>query len=154
MRGKILDSQYNPGYSSWVIKQTKYGTFDSEIFLDEEDKDIDNSFDGCRIAEFDCDLKAYKERAKWFYQRALGAKTIYNNVMNSLIEIDNKTYIFDDEDARLVCDKFSNEVHHMFKEAEEAHEIYDRMKDYRPIFIENILKNRREIRERTEKKEY
>lgn len=73
--------------------------------------------------------------------------------MNSLVEIDNKSYIFDDEDVRLVCDKFSNEVHHMFNEAEEAREIYDRMKDYRPIFIENILKNRREIRERTEKKE-
>ena len=64
MHGKILDSEYNPGYSSYVLKQTKYGTFSAEIFLQSEDKDIDNSFDGCRIAEFDCDTKAYKEKAK------------------------------------------------------------------------------------------
>lgn len=151
MKGKILDSFYNPGYNSWVQKQTKYGIFDSEVFLQEEDKELDNSFDGCRIAEFDCDLKAYKERAKWFYQRALGAKTIYNNVMNSLVEIDNKNYIFDDEDVRLVCDKFSNEVHHMFKEAEKAREYYERMKDYRPIFIRNLLTKRKEIRNRHKK---
>ena len=64
MKGRIIDSQYMPGYSSWVLKQTKYGLFSAEVFLKEEDKDIDNSFDGCRIAEYDCDTKAYKEKAK------------------------------------------------------------------------------------------
>ena len=64
MKGKILDSDYIPGYESYVEKQTKYGTFFSIVRLDEEDEDIDNSFDGCRIAEFDCNLKAYKEKAK------------------------------------------------------------------------------------------
>ena len=64
MKGRILESEYNPGYNSWILKQTKYGTFSGEVFLQEEDEDIDNSFDGCRIAEFDANLKAYKEKAK------------------------------------------------------------------------------------------
>lgn len=143
MRGKILDSQYNPGYGSWVIKQTKYGTFDSEVFLDEEDKDIDNSFDGCRIAEFDCDLKAYKERAKWLRQRAIGAQILCDYIMLSVDSLRGHKGVND-------IIKHTNQ---MVKEADKARDYYERMKDYRPIFIENILKNRREVRERTEKKE-
>lgn len=64
MKGKILASEFLPGYSSYVAKQTKYGTFYSEVFLQDTDRDIDNSFDGCRIAEFDCNLKSAKEKAK------------------------------------------------------------------------------------------
>jgi hypothetical protein len=64
MKGKIIDSNYIPGYFSAVKKQTKYGVFISTVELDDTDKDIDNSFDGCRISEFDCNLKSAKEKAK------------------------------------------------------------------------------------------
>lgn len=86
MKGKIIASEFLPGYSSYVAKQTKYGTFYSEVFLQEEDQDIENSFDGCRIAEFDCNLKAMKEKAKWMRQRAIGARILCDNLYNTLDE--------------------------------------------------------------------
>lgn len=138
MKGKILVSDYTPGYSSIVSKQTKYGEFWSEIFLQNEDKDIDNSFDGCRIAEFDCNLKAAKEKAKWMRQRAIGARTVYYNIANSL-----------DISARELLERQTKIA---FKEADKAKDYYERMKDYRPIYIENLLKRRREARELIESK--
>lgn len=39
----------------------------------------------------------------------------------------------------------------MFKEADKAKEYYQRRLDYRPIFIENLLKKRREAQERYKK---
>lgn len=134
MKGKILESQYNPGYSSYVLKQTKYGTFSSEVFIHDEDKDIDNSFDGCRIAEFDCDTKAYKEKAKWLRQRAIGARALYNNsqFIDSIVDSDDRMY---------------EQVLFLEKEADKAKNYYERRKDYRPIFINNLLKRRRETRD-------
>ena len=132
MKGKITYSSYLPGYSSCVAKQTKYGEFWSEVFLQEEDQNIDNSFDGCRIAEFDCNLKAAKEKAKWMRQRAIGARTLYLNIIDNL---DMET-----------CDKIERQVYFAFREADKARDYYERMKDYRPIYIENLLKRRREAR--------
>lgn len=138
MKGKILNSFYNPGYNSWVQKQTKYGIFDSEVFLQEEDKELDNSFDGCRIAEFDCDLKAYKEKAKRMHQRAIGARTLYNNLafIESFVDYDDRVY---------------EQVLYLEREAKKAREYYERMKDYRPIFIRNLLTKRKAIRNRHKK---
>ena len=132
MKGKIIASEFLPGYSSYVAKQTKYGTFYSEVFLQEEDQDIENSFDGCRIAEFDCNLKAAKEKAKWMRQRAIGARTLYLNLIEDL---DVET-----------CDKIERQVYVAFKDADKARDYYERMKDYRPLYIENLLKRRRETR--------
>ena len=139
MKGKILESRYNPGYSSYVLKQTKYGTFSSEVFIHDEDKDIDNSFDGCRIAEFDCDTKAYKEKAKWLRQRAIGARALYNNsqFIDSIVDSDDRMY---------------EQVLFLEREADKAKNYYERRKDYRPIFINNLLKRRRETRNLINKK--
>ena len=138
MKGKILASDYLPGYSSTVGKQTKYGEFWSEVFLQDADQDIDNSFDGCRIAEFDCNLKSAKEKAKWMRQRAIGVRTAYYNIVGSL--------------DVAACEALEKQVYVAFKEADKARDYYERMKDYRPIYIENLLKRRRETRELIESK--
>ena len=138
MKGKILESQYNPGYSSYVLKQTKYGAFSSEVFLHDEDKDIDNSFDGCRIAEFDCDTKAYKEKARWLRQRAIGARILYET---------NQTLIFDAN----IEEELEKTVLMLENQADRAKEYYERRKDYRPIFIKNLLQKLRDERAFIEK---
>ena len=137
MRGKIIDSDYIPGFESWVEKQTKYGSFYGVVHIDDEDLDIDNSFDGCRIAEFDCDTKAYKEKAKWLRQRAIGARIMAYNLIDILTP-----------EQRL---KVIDQVNYMIREADKAKEYYQRRLDYRPIFIENLLKNRREIQNKYKK---
>ena len=86
MKGKIIASQFNPGYDSWVLKQTKYGLFDGHCYFKEEDADIENSIDGCRISEFRADSRAYKEKAKFLRQRAIGAAIIVNNLYDELPE--------------------------------------------------------------------
>ena len=138
MKGKILKSQYNPGWDSWVLKQTKYGTFNGEAILHPEDEDIDNSFDGCRIAEFRADLQAYKEKAKWLRQRAIGARIAWKSIYK----------VLDDIEYKLLTD----EVEMLENQAQRAKEYYERMKDYEPIYIKNLIKNRRETRERIENK--
>lgn len=123
-----------------MLKQTKYGIFSSEVYIQEEDEDIENSFDGCRIAEFDCDTKAYKEKAKWLRQRAIGARIMAYNLIDT----------FTPEQRLKVIDQ----VNYLFKEADKAKEYYERRKDYRPIFINNLLKRRRETRELINKRKH
>jgi hypothetical protein len=71
-------------------------------------------------------------------QRAIGIRTAYYNIVNSL-----------DYDA---ANLLEHQVIVAFKEADKAREYYECMKDYRPIFIENLLKRRRETRELIENK--
>ena len=139
MKGKILESQYNPGWDSWVLKATKYGTFSGHVFLDDEDSDIDNSFDGCRIAEYRCDLQAYKEKAKRLRERAIGVETAYKNIRQS------------ESGDDLVMIKLDRQVEYAWREYHKAKEYYERMRDYLPMFIESLGKQRRETRKKTEK---
>lgn len=141
MKGKIIAEQYNPGYDSWILKQTKYGLFDGYVQLDEEDLDIDNSFDGCRIAEFDADTKSDKERAKWFNQRAYGARILFDNVKTSLTEEELEQY-------QLILEKMERQVNYLTKEARQAKERYENRLAYRPMRINSIIKGRREIRKK------
>ena len=70
-------------------------------------------------------------------QRAIGARTLYNNLFNHLdIEAQNRV---------------KRQVEVAFQEADKAKEYYERMKDYRPIYIENILRKRRETRQKYNK---
>lgn len=73
MRGKILESFYDAelGYSE-VTKHTKYGTFTDVAYCREDDKDIMNEWDGCRFAEFKCDMQALHEKIKMMKQRLVG----------------------------------------------------------------------------------
>ena len=73
MRGKILESYYDgeEGFSC-VTKHTKYGTFTAEAYCHPEDKDIQNEWDGCRFAEFKCDMQALHEKIKMMKQRLIG----------------------------------------------------------------------------------
>ena len=133
MKGDILKSGYTPASDSFVIKHTKYGTFYGDAWLHPNDEDIDNSFDGCRIAEFRADLQAYKEKAKVLRQRAVGARILVDNLKNSLTPED--------------FEKASKQVFHLFNDYKKAKTYYLRMKDYEPFFIENLLKKRRDTRE-------
>ena len=132
MKGKILESEYHLGYDSWILKQTKYGTFSGQAELHPQDKDIDNSFDGCRIAEFRADLQAYQEKARWMRQRAVGARILFET---------NKELILDAN----IEEELEKTVKMLEQQADAAREYCERMKSYKPIFIKNILKQRREM---------
>lgn len=66
-------------------------------------------------------------------QRAIGARILYNNLqfIDSVTDPDDKIY---------------EQVLYLEKEANKAKEYYERMKDYRPIFIKNLLTKRKQAR--------
>jgi hypothetical protein len=68
---------------SIVVKQSKYGTFTGIATLNEEDADVANKWDGCSFAEAKCDIQIARRKASMLYQRYLGARDVYNAVMNS-----------------------------------------------------------------------
>lgn len=134
MKGKILKSEYNPGYDSWILKETKYGTFSGQATLCKEDADIDNSFDGCRIAEFRADLQAYKAKARKLQDRADGALIAYNNIGQTVPATDP------------TMEKLYRQYLYLEREATKAYELYYRLKDYEPLNITRLLEQRRRAR--------
>ena len=67
-------------------------------------------------------------------QRAIGARMLYET---------NKTLILDCN----IENELLKTVKMLETQADRAKEYYERMKDYEPIYIKNLIKNRRETRE-------
>lgn len=97
MRGKILASFYDSesGYSE-VTKHTKYGTFTDTAYCHEDDADIMNEWDGCRFAEFKCDIQALHEKIKMMKQRVIG--------MDQLIDLLDRPEVAEQIDYSLYKD--------------------------------------------------
>ena len=97
MRGKILASFYDSesGYSE-VTKHTKYGTFTDIAYCHEDDRDIMNEWDGCRFAEFKCDIQALHEKIKMMKQRVIG--------MDQLIDLLDRPEVAEQIDYSLYKD--------------------------------------------------
>ena len=140
MKGKILESEFEQGHSSWIIKETKYGTFFGQAFINtDKNLDIENSFDGCRIAEFRCDLQAVKEKSKWMRQRAIGIQHAYNVLKNN----------FEEDNPALQQLKRQEEI--AWRDYYSTRCLYERMKEYEPFYIKNIVEERQKLRKIIEK---
>lgn len=136
MKGKILEAEYNPGFDSWVKKETKYGTFSNNCFILEQDEDIENSFDGYRLAEKKCDIQAYKEKAKWMRERYNGARILYDNLLQKW-----------DQDNPVMID-IGRQVEYFKNEWNKSRDYVDRLKDYYPIYVDKLATERRNLRKK------
>lgn len=97
MRGKILDAFFEKDTGvSCVTKHTKYGTFTGESYCHPDDKDIMNEWDGCRFAEFKCDMQALHEKIKMMKQRLVG--------MDQLIDLLDRPEVAEQIDYSLYKD--------------------------------------------------
>lgn len=90
MKGKIIDAHVNEK-TTYVTKQTKYGTFKGKVTVHPEDEDICSELEGYTFAEIKCDIQALKERAKVMKQRAIGIDHAFNVLRKSGIQEDDKT---------------------------------------------------------------
>lgn len=77
MKRKIIDSFYNDELGlSYVKIRTKYGDFEGESELHEEDRDIVSSFAGCRYAESKAIEKCFKQQIKELRLQVKGIKDV------------------------------------------------------------------------------
>ena len=130
MKGKILDSDCCPETGwTYVVKNTKYGTFTAESYCAAEDMEYFNEWDGYRLCEYKCDLQALKEKIKWLRQRYIGMDQMLSHT--PLSEATKDAY---DLAWSLYC------------QIQKEQNLYDRLKDNYPIYAENLIKQRIDFR--------
>ena len=141
MKGSILYTNFdNETNISTVTKQTKYGTFTCSVKVHSDDFDIMNEYDGYHFAEMKCDIAAYREKAQYMKQRAIGIEHAYNVLFDSCNENDP------------VMEKLWRQVNVAYWNYESALHTYQILKESYPALIQNILMQRRELRAKIEKR--
>lgn len=142
MRGKVIHSSYRDGAcTSYVRKSTKYGEFSAVTAAADEDKDIANQWDGCRFAEYLCDMKAMKARMQVMKERYLGILQGFNNVKQAIDIHDTNC------DTAYIVRLWKRQIKHAYNQFIQAQEQYDNMKANYKVFCTNVLNKRRETRE-------
>ena len=124
-----------------VYKETKYGLFYGEVQAAPADEDIANQWDGYRFAELKCDIQAYKAKAKVMKERALGIEHACNVVARALVDQGNDNFM---DDA--VYQKFERQRQVAWSNYYKAKELYEIMRDSYSGFCSQVIKQRREIR--------
>lgn len=140
MKGKILNAKIQ-GRTTNVTKQTKYGTFHGRVTCADEDMDVQNELDGYLFAEAKCNCQAYRKRAKYLEQRAIGIKHAYNVLKNSGIGIDDP-----------VMQKLNRQIKIAYREADKAKEVYESYELYYNNLITSSIATRRKIKEMNKNK--
>lgn len=119
---------------TYMKKSSPYGVVAGVAFVDEEDTDIANRWDGIRIAEMKCDIAIQQKRAEAARQRAKGIEHAYNVLNDGTC---NETLL-----------SLKRQVNIAQTVAKEESKKYKRMKDSKRAYIENMLAMRRKLRER------
>lgn len=147
MKGTILYAEYDEATGiSKVIKQTKYGTFTRSVRVHPEDEDVANQYDGCYFAELKCDIAAYQQKAKFLRERAKGIEHAFQVLSHADAQRDPEMNEMKNEWYQL-----HRQMDIAYKLAEDADETYHILKDSFYAFIEQTLRQRREIREKVNK---
>ena len=141
MKGTILYTKYDENdRKSTVVKQTKYGTFERSVKLHPDDEDIKNDYDGYHFAEMKCDIAAYKVKAEYMRQRAIGVQHTYNVLLDSC----------DEDDP--IMQKLWRQVQVAWWNFDSAFETYKILRDSYKSLVEVTLRQRREFRKRIAKR--
>lgn len=148
MKGTILCAEYDEGTGvSIVTKQTKYGTFTRSVRVHPDDEDIANQYDGCYFAEMKCDIAAYQARAKFMKERAKGITHAFNVL--SYATAQSNPYLNDMAHEWYLL---AHQADIAWRDAEQAYDTYEILKDSYKALIETTLRQRREMREHIKKK--
>ena len=134
MKGKILNARRD-GKQTYITKQTKYGTFQGQVKLADEDKDVESDFEGYNFAEIKCDIQALKTKMKFFEQRALGIKHAYNVLLKSGVQEKDE-----------VMRKLARQLKIAERDAKDLKEKYTKSQDNFKNYVELCLEVRRKIK--------
>lgn len=149
MKGQVVIESYDEatGESRYKIA-TKWGTFDHTVKCSEEDKDVENRFDGLRFARYLCYIDELRAKASAFEQRAIGI----DHAANVLYQVatDEKT-IWDVTGDAVLELRLLAEVER--DKARELRLTASTLKKRYPEMVESVLSTRRDLRERVDKKD-
>lgn len=135
MKGKILESYYAAENGlSVIIKQSKYGRFVGDAYCYEEDKDIQNQWDGCRLAEYKCDLQQLKVKLKEHQLRLKGMRIAYQNLAQNTDETNE------------VMLKLNKQINIAQRDVDALKDKYNYLKNNYSAYAEKILNERRSFR--------
>ncbi len=134
MKGTILDAHVE-GDTSYVTKQTKYGTFTGKVVLQPEDQDIRSQVLGFNFAEIKCDIQALKIKAKVFKDKMLGIQHAYNVLLKAGQHPENPT-----------MKALYRQLQVAIKNYEDNYEIYTLNRDSYLERVERMLEYRRKIK--------
>lgn len=144
---KIVYTKYDQkdGYSL-VVKDSPYGRIYGHAFLNDEDKEIANQWDGCKIAEMRADFEIQKRRTKKLKHRAIVVDEIVNYMLKEF-------YLYPDryesvEDVKVLLDKIWRSAR---KQARDNQEKTARMEESLPAKIDTLLEERYAVRDQIEK---
>lgn len=150
MRDQLVCADYNEVTGVSTVKlNTKYGTFEHSVVCSPEDKDVQNKFDGCKFAEYLCQVDKLKAKARAFRERANGMEHAANVLYQ--IHSDPKMYIWKVSSDDIMQVRVQAEI--AYDQARVLSEHAKQMKDGYAEFVETILNARRKFREHEEKME-
>ena len=79
MADKIVRADYDEeAGTSTVTLSTSWGTFTHTVTIQEEDKDIQNPWDGCTFAHYLCMIDKMRAKARAFHERAKAIRSAAN----------------------------------------------------------------------------
>lgn len=135
-------------YSSWDPEthisevhtySDKYGVFKAFVTTDPEDYDIENQWDGCRIANYKCHIKYLKAHYKTLYEHYRAQKHMFDVFINA--------FDLSDELSQKYVQHLSHQVNIAYREYKVALGQYNKWVGDYAEFIDYTLKSRREIRD-------
>ena len=145
MRDVIIEASYNDSNGVSTIKlDTGWGVTERQVRLSEEDTDIANKWDGQRFAHYKCVADKYRFKARAFHERAIGVKSAISTLTQAYKQKD--TVLTDD--IQYTIDMLNRQHDILERESQTYYQAAKDMKVKYVDYMEDILKNRREIRER------
>jgi hypothetical protein len=148
MKGTILYAEYDEGLGiSTVIKQTKYGTFKRSVRVHPTDEDVANQYDGCMFAEMKCDIAAYKMKAKFMQERANGIFHAFSVLANADVQMNNIS-----EETQQPLHRLIRQYNIAQRNADQAYETYEILRDSYSAFVETTIRQRREFRDKIKRR--
>ena len=134
---RLYECNYDEALAfSYVSKTNQYGRFEGAAICDQEDMDIKNQWDGMRIAEFRCDTKIQKVKAKDMVSRAKGIQHVYN-VLSNVYGPSNE-----------VVAALGRQVYVANRDAEIESKKNKKMRKEGRSYVESIVNARRKFREK------
>lgn len=144
-QGRIVESWYDEDDGiTYLCRQTKWGMFEAWSACMEEDRDIQNKWDGFRFCELKIFAQELKARIKALKQRLKGMQIMYDNVTQS--------FSWTDPMETKMAEKMDNQIKALSREIFMLQSQYEAAidKDNRRKYYDSVAEERRKIRNQTE----
>lgn len=144
MADKIVRADYDEDTGiSTVTLSTSWGTFTHTVAVQEEDKDIQNSWDGCTFAHYLCMVDKMRAKARAFRERAKAIRSAANIYFAAEANRDDPMIGYG-----YVKFFLDTQADFAERDAKKYDDIAKAMRQRYPEYIEETLATRRKLRSR------